>query len=68
MLGSIPTIKHDEYSHIEIDFHDTSTSPRIPLVTNHYGFTMASLNENGSVFCKSMQGWEEHEHSHVSTI
>ncbi|KAL4280939.1 hypothetical protein GQ457_03G017900 [Hibiscus cannabinus] len=56
MLGSITTIKHDEYSHIEIDFHDTSTGPRVPPMTDHYGFTMASLNENGSVFanpCKS---------------
>ncbi|GMI78175.1 Enhancer Of Lhp1 [Hibiscus trionum] len=56
MLGSITTIKHDEYSHIEIDFHDTSTGPRVPPMTDHYGFTMASLNESGSVFanpCKS---------------
>ncbi|KAK9008823.1 hypothetical protein V6N11_080301 [Hibiscus sabdariffa] len=56
MLGSITTIKHDECSHIEIDFHDTSTGPRVPPMTDHYGFTMASLNESGSVFanpCKS---------------
>ncbi|KAE8716446.1 Transducin family protein / WD-40 repeat family protein isoform 2 [Hibiscus syriacus] len=56
MLGSITTMEQDEYSHIEIDFHDTSIGPRVPPMTDHYGFTMASLNENGSVFanpCKS---------------
>ncbi|XP_022736596.1 WD repeat and HMG-box DNA-binding protein 1-like [Durio zibethinus] len=56
MLGSITTIKHDEYSHIEIDFHDTSTGPRVPPMTDHYGFTMASLNENGSVFANPCKG------------
>ncbi|PWA90383.1 transducin family protein / WD-40 repeat family protein [Artemisia annua] len=50
MLGSITTMKHDEYSHIEIDFHDTGRGPRIPAMTDRFGFTMASLNENGSVF------------------
>ncbi|EOY22185.1 Transducin family protein / WD-40 repeat family protein isoform 1 [Theobroma cacao] len=56
MLGSITTIKHDEYSHIEIDFHDTSTGPRVPPMTDYYGFTMASLNENGSVFANPCKG------------
>ncbi|XWS60390.1 hypothetical protein CRYUN_Cryun07bG0032400 [Craigia yunnanensis] len=56
MLGSITTIKTDEYSHIEIDFHDTSTGPRVPPMTDHYGFTMASLNENGSVFANPCKG------------
>ncbi|TYH24463.1 hypothetical protein ES288_A03G093600v1 [Gossypium darwinii] len=56
MLGSITTIKHDEYSHIEIDFHDTSMGPRVPPMTDHYGFTMASLNENGSVFANPRKG------------
>ncbi|XVF49878.1 hypothetical protein PTKIN_Ptkin04bG0051500 [Pterospermum kingtungense] len=56
MLGSITTIKHDEYSHIEIDFHDTSTGPRVPPMTDHYGFTMASLNENGCVFANPCKG------------
>ncbi|XVE56745.1 hypothetical protein DITRI_Ditri04bG0035600 [Diplodiscus trichospermus] len=56
MLGCITTIKHDEYSHIEIDFHDTSRGPRVPPMTDHYGFTMASLNENGSVFANPCKG------------
>ncbi|XVF54507.1 hypothetical protein PTKIN_Ptkin05aG0185800 [Pterospermum kingtungense] len=56
MLGNITTIKHDEYSHIEIDFHDTSTGPRVPPMTDHYGFTMASLNESGSIFVNPCKG------------
>ncbi|XP_059644815.1 protein ENHANCER OF LHP1 1 [Cornus florida] len=56
MLGSITTIEHDGYSHIEIDFHDTSTGPRVPAMTDYFGFTMASLNENGSVFANPCKG------------
>ncbi|KAL9998133.1 putative transcription factor WD40-like family [Helianthus debilis subsp. tardiflorus] len=56
MLGSITTMKHDEYSHIEIDFHDTGSGPRVPAMTDHFGFTMASLNENGSVFANLCKG------------
>lgn len=41
---------------IQIDFHDTSTGPRVPPMTDHYGFTMASLNENGSVFANPCKG------------
>ncbi|GLU20307.1 hypothetical protein SLE2022_365140 [Rubroshorea leprosula] len=56
MLGSITTIKQEDYSHIEIDFHDTSRGPRVPPMTDHYGFTVASLNENGCVFANSCKG------------
>ncbi|KAK9278760.1 hypothetical protein L1049_028337 [Liquidambar formosana] len=56
MLGSITTIEHDGYSHIEIDFHDTSRGPRVPSMTDYFGFTMASLNENGSVFANPCKG------------
>ncbi|KAD2805933.1 hypothetical protein E3N88_39310 [Mikania micrantha] len=56
MLGSITTMKHDAYSHIEIDFHDTGSGPRVPAMTDHFGFTMASLNENGSVFANPCKG------------
>ncbi|GAV56511.1 WD40 domain-containing protein/DUF3639 domain-containing protein, partial [Cephalotus follicularis] len=56
MLGSITTIEHDGYSHIEIDFHDTSLGPRVPSMTDYFGFTMASLNENGSVFANPCKG------------
>ncbi|KAI3759231.1 hypothetical protein L6452_06888 [Arctium lappa] len=56
MLGSITTMEHDGYSHIEIDFHDTGRGPRVPAMTDYFGFTMASLNENGSVFANPCKG------------
>ncbi|GAB2289736.1 Protein ENHANCER OF LHP1 1 [Dionaea muscipula] len=63
MLGSITTVEHDTYSHIEIDFHDTSLGPRVPPMTDYFGFTMASLNENGSVFANPRKG-----EKHLSTL
>ncbi|CAL1391088.1 unnamed protein product [Linum trigynum] len=56
MLGTITTMEYDGYSHIEIDFHDTSRGPRVPAMTDHFGFTMACLNENGSVFANPCKG------------
>ncbi|PKI70341.1 hypothetical protein CRG98_009221 [Punica granatum] len=56
MVGSITTIEHEGYSHIEVDFHDTGRGPRVPSMTDHFGFTMASLNENGSVFANPCKG------------
>lgn len=56
MLGSITSIEHDGYSHIEIDFHDTGSGPRVPAMTDYFGFTMASLNESGSVFANPCKG------------
>ncbi|PQM39047.1 WD repeat and HMG-box DNA-binding protein 1 [Prunus yedoensis var. nudiflora] len=61
MLGAITTIEHDGYSilsvsWIQIDFHDTSRGPRVPSMNDHFGFTMASLNENGSVFANPSKG------------
>ncbi|KAI4335860.1 hypothetical protein L6164_014465 [Bauhinia variegata] len=56
MLGSITSVEHDGYSHIEIDFHDTGSGPRVPSMTDHFGFTMAALNENGSVFANPCKG------------
>ncbi|KAI4344011.1 hypothetical protein L6164_011288 [Bauhinia variegata] len=56
MLGSITTAEHDGYSHIEIDFHDTGSGPRVPSMTDHFGFTMAALNEKGSVFANPCKG------------
>ncbi|KAF3957802.1 hypothetical protein CMV_017222 [Castanea mollissima] len=56
MVGSITTIEHDGYSHIEIDFHDTGSGPRVPSMTDHFGFTMAALNENGSIFANPCKG------------
>ncbi|KAK6925172.1 Minichromosome loss protein Mcl1, middle region [Dillenia turbinata] len=56
MLGSITTIEHEGYSHIELDFHDSGIGPRVPAMTDYFGFTMASLNENGSVFANPCKG------------
>uniref|UniRef100_A0A9I9DEJ9 WD repeat and HMG-box DNA-binding protein 1 n=1 Tax=Cucumis melo TaxID=3656 RepID=A0A9I9DEJ9_CUCME len=56
MLGSITTFEHDGYSHIEIDFHDTGSGPRVPSMNDHFGFTMAALDENGSVFANPCKG------------
>lgn len=41
---------------LQIDFHDTSSGPRVPAMTDHFGFTMASLNETGSVFANPCKG------------
>ncbi|XP_020547063.1 uncharacterized protein LOC105179708 isoform X2 [Sesamum indicum] len=56
MLASITTMEHDGYSHIEINFHDTSSGPRVPAITDYFGFTKASLNESGSVFANPCKG------------
>ncbi|XP_075479186.1 protein ENHANCER OF LHP1 1 [Primulina tabacum] len=56
MLGSITTMEHDGYSHIEIDFHDTSSGPRVPAMTDYFGFTMASISENGCAFANPCKG------------
>lgn len=41
---------------LQIDFHDTSSGPRVPAMTDYFGFTMASLNEKGSVFANPCKG------------
>ncbi|XP_058115075.1 protein ENHANCER OF LHP1 1 [Magnolia sinica] len=56
MLGSVTTIENEGYSHIEVDFHDTGRGPRVPSMTDYFGFTMASLNESGSVFANPCKG------------
>ncbi|MCL7035969.1 hypothetical protein MKW94_022549 [Papaver nudicaule] len=56
MLGIITSMETDGYSHIEVDFHDTGKGPRVPSMTDYFGFTMASLNENGSVFANPCKG------------
>ncbi|KAG0464421.1 hypothetical protein HPP92_020490 [Vanilla planifolia] len=56
LLGSITTMENEGYCHIEIDFHDTGRGPRVPSMTDYFGFTMAALNENGSVFANPCKG------------
>ncbi|KAL5201330.1 hypothetical protein ABZP36_035684 [Zizania latifolia] len=56
MLGSITTIQNEGHSHVEVDFHDTGRGPRIPSMTDYFGFTMAAMNESGSVFANPCKG------------
>uniref|UniRef100_A0ACD5XQU9 Uncharacterized protein n=1 Tax=Avena sativa TaxID=4498 RepID=A0ACD5XQU9_AVESA len=56
MLGSITTIENDGHSHVEVDFYDTGRGPRVPSMTDYFGFTMAALNESGSVFANPCKG------------
>ncbi|GAA0156858.1 chromatin/chromatin-binding, or -regulatory protein [Lithospermum erythrorhizon] len=63
MLGCVTSMDHDGFSHIEVDFHDTSSGPRVPAMTDYFGFTMASLNEDGSVFANPCKG-----EKHMSTL
>lgn len=41
---------------LQVDFHDTGSGPRVPAMTDYFGFTMASLNEKGSVFANPCKG------------
>uniref|UniRef100_A0A7N0RC00 WD repeat and HMG-box DNA-binding protein 1 n=1 Tax=Kalanchoe fedtschenkoi TaxID=63787 RepID=A0A7N0RC00_KALFE len=56
MLGCITTRENDGCSHVEIEFHDTGRGPRVPSMTDYFGFSMAALNEYGSVFASEMKG------------
>lgn len=40
----------------QVDFHDTGRGPRVPSMTDYFGFTMAALNESGSVFANPCKG------------
>lgn len=41
---------------MQIDFHDTGRGPRVPSMTDYFGFTMASINETGCVFANPCKG------------
>ncbi|KAG6675432.1 hypothetical protein I3842_15G101000 [Carya illinoinensis] len=60
MAGSITTIEHNGYSHIEYEACIVLGGPmfctNIPSMTDHFGFTMAALNDNGSVFANPCKG------------
>ncbi|XP_066377432.1 LOW QUALITY PROTEIN: protein ENHANCER OF LHP1 1 [Miscanthus floridulus] len=56
MLGSITTIENEGHSHVEVDFHDTGRGPRVPSMTDYFGFTMAAMNGSGSVFANQCKG------------
>lgn len=40
----------------QVDFHDTGRGPRVPSMTDYFGFTMAALNESGCVFANPCKG------------
>ncbi|VVB16977.1 unnamed protein product [Arabis nemorensis] len=56
MLGCITTVEHEGNSRIETDFHDTGRGPQVSSMIDIYGFTMASINENGCVFANPCKG------------
>ncbi|KAH9314433.1 hypothetical protein KI387_023060 [Taxus chinensis] len=56
MLGSIITFEKDGFSHIEVEFHDIGKGFRVPSMSDYFGFTMASLNESGSVYGSPQKG------------
>lgn len=41
---------------LQIDFHDTSSGPRVKAITDYFGCTMASLNEKGYVLANPCKG------------
>eukprot|EP00898_Chlorokybus_atmophyticus_P008326 jgi/Chlat1/8495/Chrsp80S07934 len=51
LVGTI-SAREDEggRSTIEVEFHDTMRGARIPAMTNHYGFGVAALGENGAAY------------------
>ncbi|CAK9855766.1 unnamed protein product [Sphagnum jensenii] len=56
MLGSISSCESDGFSHVEVDFHDTSRGLRVPSMTDYFGFTMAAMNDKGSIFANPQKG------------
>ncbi|KAG0628761.1 hypothetical protein M758_1G051200 [Ceratodon purpureus] len=57
MLGSISRVETEAgFAHVEVDFHDTSKGMRVPSMTDFFGFTMAALNERGSIFANPIKG------------
>lgn len=59
MLSTIALLRHLSiipYICLQVDFHDTGRGPRVPSMTDYFGFTMAALNENGSIFANPCKG------------
>lgn len=44
MLGAISTREDDDFSAVEVSFHDAAQHRRVPLLTDFYQFSMASLS------------------------
>ncbi|XP_078171253.1 transducin family protein / WD-40 repeat family protein [Carex rostrata] len=56
LLGCVTSLENDGFSHVEVDFHDTGRGPRVPSMTDYFGFTMAALNESGCVLASPFKG------------
>ncbi|KAJ3693246.1 hypothetical protein LUZ60_008726 [Juncus effusus] len=56
LLGCVTSLQNDDFSHIEVDFHDTGKGPRVPAMNDRFGFTMAALNESGCVLGNPCKG------------
>ncbi|KAJ4763190.1 WD repeat and HMG-box DNA-binding protein 1 [Rhynchospora pubera] len=56
LLGCVTSLENDGFSHVEVDFHDTGRGPRVPSMTDYFGFTMAALNEKGCVLANPCKG------------
>lgn len=41
---------------LQVEFHDTGRGVRVPSMTDYFGFTMAAMNETGSVFASPRKG------------
>ncbi len=41
---------------LQVDFHDTSRGLRVPSMTDYFGFTMAAMNDKGSIFANPQKG------------
>ena len=44
MLGGISSREDDDFCAVEVSFHDAAQHRRVPLLTDFYHFSMASLS------------------------
>lgn len=56
-LGSIVSRRESDHHVVEVSFHDTAkVRRRVPLLSDFYGFTMASLGEHGVLYASPSSG------------
>ncbi|KAH7291609.1 hypothetical protein KP509_29G024200 [Ceratopteris richardii] len=56
LIGCITSCQNEGLSHVEVEFHDTGRGVRVPAMTDYFGFSMAAMNESGSVFASPKKG------------
>ncbi|MCO5611416.1 hypothetical protein L7F22_065669 [Adiantum nelumboides] len=56
LVGSVTSCQNEGLSHVEVEFHDTGRGVRVPAMTDYFGFTMAAMNDTGSVFASPRKG------------